>query len=411
MSKIKIDNYSFDKATKKVTFTDYTTIRLDAILLITNTTHNIIIYNFADPLKGGTIATNVLTLTYDTSAMANTDKLLIYYDDYYGYNRTAITGRNLSKTAQVSPMRCLSTFKTVRLCGTPFHGTVKNPVFWSETGTVTNGSVTITGGQAILTVTTDSGSAAVYTTTRIGRYISGAPNKWRAVVRLPDIGTAANNNKRNWGCFSATDGFMFQLNAATLNIVIRKRAVADQVIAKAAWTGTYAAAFTLDTNVHTYEIQYTNTNVYFFIDDNIVHTVTGLTAPNTETLTFPCALENINTGIGPAVSLNCRTSAISRLGEPQSRPIHKYSKGAVLAGAGLLKTGPGTIHGVVNGNNKGTLALYDCATTGALSGQIILFDLVQCVGTIPFGLEGVDFNIGLIMVQTDGAAETCIIFE
>ena len=324
------------------------------------------------------------------------------------FQRIFITGRNLNKTVQVSPMRCLSTFKTVRLCGTPFHGTIKNPTFWDEAGTTANGSVTISGGQAILTTTADSGSAAIYTTTRTGRYISGASNKWRAIVRLPDIGTPANNNIRNWGCFSATDGFMFQLNAATFNIVIRKRAVADQVVAKAAWTGTYAAAFTLDTNVHTYEIQYTNTNVYFFIDDNIVHTITGLTAPNTETLTFPCALQNINTGVGPAVSLNCRTSAISRLGEPESRPIYKYSNDAVTAANGLLKAGPGILHSVINGNNKGTLALYDCATTGALSGQIILFDLVQCVGSITFDL---DFYVGLIMVQTDGASETCIIYE
>jgi len=54
---------------------------LDSILLITNVTDNIIIYNFADPTKGGTVSDNVLTLTYDTSSMSNTDKLLIFYDD------------------------------------------------------------------------------------------------------------------------------------------------------------------------------------------------------------------------------------------------------------------------------------------------------------------------------------------
>jgi hypothetical protein len=79
--KTKIDNYSFNKTAKTVTFTDYTTIRLDAILLVTNVTDNIILYNFADATKGGTVLNNVLTLTYDTSSMDNTDKLLIYYDD------------------------------------------------------------------------------------------------------------------------------------------------------------------------------------------------------------------------------------------------------------------------------------------------------------------------------------------
>jgi hypothetical protein len=77
---ISIDNYTFDKTAKTVTFTDYVSIRLDRILLIVNVTDDIIIYNFADPSLGGSVASNVLTLTYDTSAMDNTDKLLIKYD-------------------------------------------------------------------------------------------------------------------------------------------------------------------------------------------------------------------------------------------------------------------------------------------------------------------------------------------
>jgi hypothetical protein len=79
--KIKIENYTFDATAKTVTFSDYTSIRLDSILLITNVTDNIIIYNFADPLVGGTVLNNVLTLTYDTSLMDNGDKLQIFYDD------------------------------------------------------------------------------------------------------------------------------------------------------------------------------------------------------------------------------------------------------------------------------------------------------------------------------------------
>jgi len=79
--KNKIDNYTFDASAKTITFTDYTTIRLDGILLITNVTDNVIIYNFADPTKGGSVLTNVLTLAYNTTTMDDGDKLLIYYDD------------------------------------------------------------------------------------------------------------------------------------------------------------------------------------------------------------------------------------------------------------------------------------------------------------------------------------------
>ena len=79
-----IENYTFDKTAKTVTFTDYSAanpISLENILLVTNVTDNVIIYNFADPAFGGTVADNVLTLTFNTAAMSNSDKLQIFYDD------------------------------------------------------------------------------------------------------------------------------------------------------------------------------------------------------------------------------------------------------------------------------------------------------------------------------------------
>jgi len=79
--KILITNYSFNASAKTITFNDYASIDLERILLITNVTDNIIIYNFADPTKGGTVSGNVLTLTYNTTSMSNTDDLQIFYED------------------------------------------------------------------------------------------------------------------------------------------------------------------------------------------------------------------------------------------------------------------------------------------------------------------------------------------
>lgn len=79
--KVLVSGYTFDKTAKQVTFTGYASITLENVLVITNVTRNVIIYNFADATKGGTAATNVLTLTYDTSSQANTDQLQIFYDD------------------------------------------------------------------------------------------------------------------------------------------------------------------------------------------------------------------------------------------------------------------------------------------------------------------------------------------
>ena len=97
--KIKVSNYSFNASTKEITFFDYTNISLDCVLIITNVTDNLIIYNFADPTKGGTVISNRLTLTYDTSLMDNNDPLLIYYDD--PDSTTEVIEGNVSKAQTV----------------------------------------------------------------------------------------------------------------------------------------------------------------------------------------------------------------------------------------------------------------------------------------------------------------------
>ena len=79
--RILITNYTFNAASKTITFLGYSRILLDSVLLITNVTDNVIIYNFAGAGKGGTVSGNVLTLEFDTTTMSNGDSLQIYYDD------------------------------------------------------------------------------------------------------------------------------------------------------------------------------------------------------------------------------------------------------------------------------------------------------------------------------------------
>lgn len=79
--KTVIDRYTFSAADKTIAFTDFAVINPARVLLITNTTDNVVIYNFAGGATlGGTVAGNVLTLTYDTTSMENTDALLVIYD-------------------------------------------------------------------------------------------------------------------------------------------------------------------------------------------------------------------------------------------------------------------------------------------------------------------------------------------
>jgi len=70
--------YTFDPANQKITLTDLAPINLKQILLITNVTDGIIIYNFLESNRGGAITSNVLTLDFDVSAMSASDELQIF---------------------------------------------------------------------------------------------------------------------------------------------------------------------------------------------------------------------------------------------------------------------------------------------------------------------------------------------
>lgn len=78
--KVLFQDYTFNAATKQITFNTTDIVSLNQVLVITNVTDNVIIYNFADAAKGGAIINNVLTLTFDTTAMSNTDSLQIFLE-------------------------------------------------------------------------------------------------------------------------------------------------------------------------------------------------------------------------------------------------------------------------------------------------------------------------------------------
>jgi hypothetical protein len=76
-----VSNYSFNATAKQITLSDYTSVDLESLLLITNVANNTIIYNFAGQGKGATVSGNVLTLDFDTTSMSNSDSLQIFIDN------------------------------------------------------------------------------------------------------------------------------------------------------------------------------------------------------------------------------------------------------------------------------------------------------------------------------------------
>ena len=88
-----VGSYTFDASAKTITIDNISSLSLEQILVITNVTDNIIIYNFADTTKGGSLTGFVLTLDYDTTSMSDTDELQIWVWEEEHY--TTKENRNL----------------------------------------------------------------------------------------------------------------------------------------------------------------------------------------------------------------------------------------------------------------------------------------------------------------------------
>lgn len=81
--KVLIPTYTFNASSGEITVLNYNSFKLEQLLLITNTSRNRIIYNFADAANGGFVSNNVIYLSADTSSMEDSDGLQIFIEDYF----------------------------------------------------------------------------------------------------------------------------------------------------------------------------------------------------------------------------------------------------------------------------------------------------------------------------------------
>ena len=131
-----VTNYSFDKVNKQITFADYNKIELENVLIITNVTSNVIIYNFADNLLGGTVSGNVLTLTYNTASMNDIDDLQIFIDD----------GQQPTTPADIQQMELINSLRIMAIA-------MNSPVYLDKTANQIRAQ--ITGALTSLTTVTN----------------------------------------------------------------------------------------------------------------------------------------------------------------------------------------------------------------------------------------------------------------
>jgi hypothetical protein len=306
--------------------------------------------------------------------------------------------------AEVSPAGQLRVTELYRLVGTLFQGTTLDTSFWTST-LANGGTVTLLGSEARLRTNTTLNGSAILQSVRTARFTAGAsPNFYRGIIQMD---SPLASNTRRWGAFNATSGTFFELSGTTFRLVTRKASV-DTAVANGSFNGDIGSTFTPTfTNVNYFEIYWTPAQVWFVINEELIHTMTANSTAWTDDLNLPSRIENTNGAITTDSSVYVRTATISRLGPLMTRPIWRNFVGAV--GATILKRSAGVLHRVTynHGANGTVCSLYD-ALTATNPIAVVETESNNVPNYIEFDL---DFYTGLTVVTTGAASNFTVIYE
>jgi hypothetical protein len=232
--------------------------------------------------------------------------------------------------------------------------------------------------------------------------------RYRAVIQ---DGAGVANNVRRWGVVdwvtmpTITDGAYFIMNGTTLGVATMKGG-SQTLVSSGSFNGIFGSSYVLDTSVHTFEIYWTNSSVWFVIDGSILHKVSATTAPWTNSINLYLWGDSVNSsGLDVNKTLEFRVMSIARLGQLQSAPIYKHISTATTT---ICKYGAGTLHSIaMNNPTNNTVTIYD-STAG--SGTVIAV-INPGSAAVPFILTyNLDFYLGLTIV-TAGTPDLTIVYE
>lgn len=309
--------------------------------------------------------------------------------------------------SEITPMGELRVAEKVRLAGSQFDGGTLDTNYW--TTSVSTGTVTQAGTEITLAGGTANGHYARVYSARRARYVAGVANKLRIHVRLDSIDTA--NVKRRWGIAwgasmpTITDGAYFELDGSTFSVVTLKGTTETRV-SSGSFNGHAGYSYTLDTNYHTYEILYTNGNVFFSIDRVLIHKVSASAATWVNTMSHHIWMDISNSGNSTAKNLYCRVASISRLGKLETQP--KYYNITGNAATHTLKLGAGILRKIIFNNTSGTsFIIYDNTTAAA--------PIIGTVTTASAALGSWSYDLpffnGLIIVTTGNSLDATVVYE
>ena len=336
-------------------------------------------------------------------------KVSIYgFEDEYGFE------------VENTPMGEMRTVIPTRLVGAAFEGTVVDTNFWIIGTAVGTASVIQANAQCVL-ATTPSGStingAIAFWSTRRARYVSASGMNYRSIIQLS---AGVTYNKRRFGIAwgttmpTITDGAYFELDGSTFSIVTR-RAGLESRISSGAFNGTLGLTYDPGITVHTYEIYWTNSSVWFVLNDQVLHKVSATSATWAATMSPYIYMDNVNSNsINSNNLLTCRVASIRRLGQLSSQSTHKYQAGTT---AGVIcKYGPGNLNRIIISSMTTSGAVITLRDGTDASGSII-HQFTTTMGNQnangPFSIDmgGLPFFNGLFLVIATQNANVTVIYE
>lgn len=314
---------------------------------------------------------------------------------------------------QVTPRYELKTVQSTRLVGAGFTGIILDTSFWTASpsagGTATIATGGVQDGFCTLATNTTANGAIKLTTRRYARYVSGYAQDFNAAIRLPVV-TGANT--RMWGAYDASDGFYFHHDGTTLSIGTRGKGVDSELISSGSFNGDLGATYVISSTLgYNYEIIWLSTKVSWFIDGELLHSITTSSGVNVSTFTLPATFECNNTDDNQNNNkLILRNAGIHRLGQLVTQPTYKYQSG--LTAGVICKYGAGNILGIsVSGvANNSVVTLYDNI---AASGEVIWSSGAQGANAVPFSINfyGLPFSTGLTLAITAATSTVTVIYE
>ncbi len=318
---------------------------------------------------------------------------------------------------EASQVRDLRTNQPYRLVGSVFEGTTLDTSFWTGTATTTAATVTqVSGAVTIASGTANSGFSQLQSV-RKARFIFAHPHISRFALRIPTVVVALNT--RRWGAFSTTsaptptDGFWFELSAAgVLSVNTRNAGGTINSVASGSFNGEGGPSYTLDTNVHAFEIHYYVMGVEWLIDQIRIHTTVPTTANLSSLYTLPATVNSENGASGvTSGTIEVWATNIVREGRDQTAPITYTFANGQTAGV-TLKRGPGELHAMSLGQatNNATIIVYDNTTAAA---PVLATWVVPNNSIIPVNMTDLNmpFYTGLTLAVTTQNAGLTLVYE